>query len=149
MQRPWKGHAMPPLLERDHQLALLEAARAQVTEGPDGICIVLGGEAGIGKTSLVQAFVRALPVSVPALIGGCEALFTPRPFGPLVDLADHLPPSVGHALREGQTYGGLFPALLRFFPESARPGGFVVEDVHSAEAGTPDLLRHLGRRLRE
>lgn len=137
------------MLERDRQLALLKAAHAQVLQGPAGVCVTLSGEAGIGKTTLVQAFVQTLTPNAQVLLSGCEALFTPRPFGPLVDLADRFPPSVARALQQGQTYNGLFPELLRFFKESARPNVFVVEDAHWADSGTLDLLRYIGRRLRD
>ena len=135
------------ILERESQLAQLQAAHARVVEGLGGVCVVLSGDAGIGKTSLVQNFLRLLPASVPVLLAGCEELFTPRPLGPLVDLAERFPPSVAQALEQGRTYTGLFPALLRHFKESAPPCVFVVEDVHWADVGTLDLLRYLGRRL--
>lgn len=137
------------LLERDTQLGQLAGAWAVVQGGGPGCCALISGEAGIGKTTLVQAFLGGLPRATPVLQCGCEALFTPRPLGPLLDLAAQLPPSVGQALHQGLTYTGLFPALLGYFRESARPRVLLVEDVHWADAGTLDLLRHLGRRLRE
>ncbi len=136
------------ILERQAQLAQLSATHAQVQAGPDGVCVIVSGEAGIGKTTLLQAFVQSLPVGAPVLFSGCESLFTARPFGPLVDLAERFSPSVTLALRQGQTYNGLFPELLRFFQSAGQPWVFVVEDVHWADAGTLDVLRYLGRRLR-
>ncbi len=135
------------MLERDAELARLVAVQRQVAEGADGACVVLSGDAGIGKSTLVQAFAGTLAVNTPFLLSGCEDLFTPRPFGPLVDLADRLPPAVSRALEQGLTYNGLFPMMLRYFKESRQPCVLAVEDLHWADAGTLDLVRFLGRRL--
>lgn len=137
------------LLERDGELAQLARVLGEAEGGGPGCCALVSGEAGIGKTALIHAFVGSLPRGTVVLQCGCEALFTPRPLGPLLDLAAQLPPSIEQALHQGLTYTGLFPALLRFFRESARPRVLVVEDVHWADAGTLDLLRYLGRRMRE
>lgn len=137
------------ILEREAQLALVRRAYAKVGGDRSGLCVLVGGEAGIGKTTLVQALVRTLPEGTPLLQCGCEALFTPRPLGPLVDIAGQFPPSVAQALQQGLTTTGLFPALLRHFRESVRASVLIVEDVHWADAGTLDLLRYLGRRLQD
>jgi DNA-binding CsgD family transcriptional regulator len=137
------------LLEREAQLAQLTEAYRRVREGPFGECVLVSGEAGIGKTALVQAFVDALAPETTALVAGCEALFTPRPLGPLVDLADHFPPSVSAVLHEGRTHNGLFPALLASLKQARLPQVLVIEDAHWADAGTLDFVRYAGRRLRE
>ena len=72
------------LLEREQSLAdltgWLEAAAG-------GGCIALvSGEAGIGKTSLLQEFSRRQRLA-RVLWGACDALFTPRPLAPLHDVA--------------------------------------------------------------
>ncbi len=65
------------LLERDGERAQLEAA---IDTG--GVVVVLG-EAGIGKTALVASVARGRH----ALWGACDPLITPRPLGPLRDVA--------------------------------------------------------------
>ena len=65
---------MTELLER----GAARAARAGRAEG--GRLVFVGGEAGVGKTSLVRAFAAA---SAGALRGSCENLTTPTPFGPV------------------------------------------------------------------
>lgn len=67
------------LLERDEFLLTLNQSLRQAVEGR-GRIVLVSGEAGIGKTSLVECFVERRPTSVRALWGACEALFTPRPF---------------------------------------------------------------------
>jgi DNA-binding CsgD family transcriptional regulator/tetratricopeptide (TPR) repeat protein len=136
------------LLERRRPLELIRQRFDSVrTEG--GACVVVSGEAGIGKTSLLRAFTQDLPAGTPLLWSGCEALFTPRPLGPLIDLAEHFPPSVERALQEGRTYEGLFPALLRCLREGARERVLVIEDLHWADVGTLDFVRWLARRLHD
>jgi hypothetical protein len=85
--------------------------------------VLIHGKAGIGKTSLLRKFVvqRGQPSST--LVAGCEALFAPRPFGPLADLADALPPSIAAALRDGRAHCSLFPGVLTADPreEPGRP----------------------------
>ena len=74
------------LLERDAYLSTLGRVLDQVAQGSGRIALV-SGEAGIGKTSLVECFLGQQPRSTRILWGACQALFTPRPLGPLYDLA--------------------------------------------------------------
>ncbi len=133
-------------LERETQLACL-AASFERTARREGACVLIYGEAGIGKTTLMRQFVAVLKSDANILIAGCEALFTPRPLGPLVDLADQLPPSLAAALHEGRIYNGLFPSFLAFLRDARKPVILVIEDVHWADAGTLDFIRYVGRRL--
>ncbi len=88
---------MIELLERDLPLATLGELLKEAAAG-SGRVVLVSGEAGIGKTSLVERFTRPWRESVRVLWGACDALFTPRPLGPLHDMA-------------GQIKGNL-PALL-------------------------------------
>jgi predicted ATPase len=73
------------LLERKKSLAELTDWLRRAIEGP-GCIALLGAEAGIGKTALLQEFAKA-PLGARVLWGGCDALFAPRPLGPLYDIA--------------------------------------------------------------
>jgi predicted ATPase len=134
------------ILERDAQLQHL-AMLLNRAAGGDGVCALIHGEAGIGKTTLVRQFAITVDAKVKILIAGCEALFTPRPLGPLVDMADQLPPSMASALHAGRTYNGLFPSFLAFLRETSDTTLLVIEDMHWADAGTMDFIRYVGRRL--
>jgi predicted ATPase len=70
------------LLERDHLLARLRAAH-DTAAGGRGRLVLVAGEAGVGKTSLVRRFCEELPDTNGVLWGACDALFTPRPLGPI------------------------------------------------------------------
>ena len=53
-----------------------------------GSVVLVAGEAGIGKTVLLREFAERAPV--PVLWGMCDSLSTPRPLGPLRDVAGDL-----------------------------------------------------------
>src|SRR5688572_10589865 len=132
------------LLEREgtlDELARLLAAAA----GGRGSLLLLGGEAGVGKSVLVRRFAELAAERARVLVGACDPLSTPRPLGPVADVADGLGGRVGRLLRGGER-SELFRALL---DELAGPAAtlLVVEDAHWADEATLDLLRFLGRRV--
>lgn len=135
------------LFERESQLDRMAALLAMVEGGHEGCCVLVSGEAGIGKTSFVRCFAERHAPRLELLWGGCEALFTPRPLGPLADLCEQLPPGLAASIHGGRTYNGLFPALLGFLRERTRPALFVIEDLHWADEATLDLVKYLGRRI--
>src|SRR4029450_2286902 len=75
------------LLERDDALAAL--GRALAASHPQGQIATVSGEAGVGKTGLLEALADQSPTA-SFLWGACEALGTPRPLGPLLDLVPQL-----------------------------------------------------------
>lgn len=77
---------LPHLLERQAELQTLGAAVESAVTGRGSVVLVLG-EAGIGKTSLVHAFLAAAAGRARVLAGACEDLLTPRALGPLRDAA--------------------------------------------------------------
>jgi hypothetical protein len=135
-----------PLLEREPALALLRRY-AHEADAAAGRLVLVSGEAGAGKTALVEGFAREMP-GTRWWWAACEGSFVPRPLGPLLDLADRLGGELADLCRGEAPREQLFPALLRRLD---RPGGLdvvVVEDVHWADEATLDLLRYLGRRIR-
>src|SRR5262245_27049080 len=74
------------LLERASQLQALDSALTQTKAGQGCIALVYG-EAGIGKTSLVEHFINSYKTAWRVLQGTCDSFFTPRPLGPLHDIA--------------------------------------------------------------
>lgn len=134
------------LLERDAQFAALAEYAAEARAGA-GRLVLVAGEAGVGKSSLVERLQDELPEARWAW-GACDGLFTPRPLGPLFDLAGRLGGELAALCRAGAGREELFDALLR---QVSGPGGLrvvVVEDAHWADEATVDLLRFLGRRIR-
>jgi DNA-binding CsgD family transcriptional regulator/tetratricopeptide (TPR) repeat protein len=107
-----------------------------------GQLVWIGGEAGVGKTSVVRAAAAASPTRV--LWGACDAVSTPRPLAPLHDIADSGAALVRAAL-DGSS--GRFEVFRAALDELVEPTLVVVEDVHWADDATLDLLRFLGRRV--
>lgn len=76
------------LLERDPQLAALASYWSDACAG-NGRLVFLGGEAGSGKTALSLEFGRRIASRARFLVGTRDAGSTPRPLGPLLDVADN------------------------------------------------------------
>jgi DNA-binding CsgD family transcriptional regulator/tetratricopeptide (TPR) repeat protein len=132
------------LLERDQELATLMNAAREAAAGI-GSVVLLHGEAGIGKTSLVSAIKSQLPSETRMLIGSCDALSTPRTLGPFRDLACVVGPRLAEALQAGER-DLVMDALLDELHRPP-PSTLVVEDVHWADEATVDTLRFLVRRI--
>jgi DNA-binding CsgD family transcriptional regulator/tetratricopeptide (TPR) repeat protein len=131
------------LLERDALLAELHASFDEARAGA-GRLVFVGGEAGVGKTSVVQRLCDELPVATPVHRGACDPLVTPRPLGPFLDIAASGGP-LAHLLETDATPHEVVSALVEVDPRS--PAVIVVEDVHWADEATLDVLRVLGRRI--
>ena len=134
------------LLERDHILHQMRAALLQ-TQSRVGQTLLVSGEAGIGKSTLLDYFIQEQGPNYRVLWGACDALFTPRPLGPLLDMAGQLDAAVDRALRSGGNAGAIFAAFLADLAESAQPSIVLFEDVHWADHATLDLIKYLGRRI--
>ena len=135
---------MMKLLERDSFLHQLDVALKEAIAGQGRVALV-SGEAGIGKTSLVEHFTRAHQDSVRVLWGACDSLFTPRPLGPLHDIAMQLEGQLPTLLNSNADRQAIFSACLVELQN--RPTIVVFEDVHWADEATLDLIKFLGRRI--
>jgi DNA-binding CsgD family transcriptional regulator/tetratricopeptide (TPR) repeat protein len=137
----------PSLLERQAELEMLGAAVERAGAGRGSAVLVLG-EAGIGKTSLVDAFLTAAAGRARVLAGACEDLLTPRALGPLRDAARSAPggPLAG-ALSPDADPDLVFTAVCDELAAPPSPSVLVVEDVHWADGATLDVLRYLGPRV--
>ena len=135
------------LLERDASLHILEGVFHEAAAG-QGRVVLLAGEAGVGKTSLINWFAREHAAGVPVLWGACDELFTPRPLGPLHDMTagGQLPRVAGLLAGDGNR-AAVFTTFLGELLN--RPSVVVFEDVHWADEATLDLLRYLGRRIEQ
>jgi ATP/maltotriose-dependent transcriptional regulator MalT len=142
---PATTHAAGELLERSSQLAALNECRAAVAADGAGRLVLVGGEAGVGKTALVRAFCEQ--VGAPRLLwGACDALHTPRPLGPLLDVAEQAGGELAALADEATTPTTLLPALARELRR--HPATIVVlEDLHWADEATLDGVRLLARRI--
>jgi DNA-binding CsgD family transcriptional regulator/tetratricopeptide (TPR) repeat protein len=135
------------LLEREAQLAAL-ASYAGEARKAQGRLVLVAGEAGVGKSALVEELQRSLPEAA-WFWGACDGLFTPRPLGPLFDIAAKLGGELLDLCRADAPRADLFAALLRQVSEPDQLHVLVMEDIHWADEATIDLLRFLGRRIRD
>jgi DNA-binding CsgD family transcriptional regulator/tetratricopeptide (TPR) repeat protein len=167
----------PTLVGRVEELELLEAARVRAADG-DPAVVLVGGEAGVGKTRLVaELTARCATEGTWVLVGGCVPVGDGAlPYAPIVEALRALLGDVGvGAVRD--LVGPSWPELARLLPAlgepEAGPAGqagqarlfelllgllgrlgeqaplvLVVEDLHWADRSTRDLLAFLVRNLR-
>jgi DNA-binding SARP family transcriptional activator/tetratricopeptide (TPR) repeat protein len=165
----------PTLVGRASELAELDAALAAVAGGGVGL-VVVEGEAGMGKTTLVRAWADVIGENAVVLYGRCDELGRDLPLQPVADaIADHLR-NIGTE-RAGAVIGDngatlapllgpiagatatvvsdaqaartrVFAALAASVSRSGggRPVVLVVDDLHVAGAGTLAWLAFAGRR---
>jgi tetratricopeptide (TPR) repeat protein len=133
------------LLEREHQLAALGDYAADAASG-NGRLVLVTGEAGIGKTTLVDEFCRARS-DVRWLWGACDAGFTPRPLGPLHEIATAAGGRLRQLFSTDTDRNELFSAFGELLAGDDGPVGIVVEDLHWADEATLDWLAYVARRV--
>ena len=98
------------LLERKTALDALAEIAAQARSG-EGRLLLLEGEADVGKSTLLEQFTHDLPDS-RLLSGACDGMFTPRPLGPLFDIAQQVHGRLHSLCRADASREELFDALL-------------------------------------
>ena len=87
----------------------------------EGKLALVAGEAGIGKTVLVQEFCQSVRDRAEVLKGACDSLSTPTPLGPLLDFVPLLSAELDQLLRETAPQRRVFSALLAHLTGDARP----------------------------
>ena len=106
------------MVGRAQALAALDAVSAPAL-------ILVGGEAGIGKTRLVAG----MRPDGQRFVGRCSPLREPLPLGPVVE-------ALGVA--------GGFPALRKLLDDAGQ-ATLVIEDLHWADNATWEFLRYRAR----
>lgn len=134
------------LLERSVQLEALQTALTAAMTGSGGRMVLLPGDAGIGKTALLREFCVGLRRPVRVLWAACDPLFTPRPLGPVADLAEITGGDLAARIDDESRPYDVAAALLRELASGGQTV-LVLEDVHWADEATLDVIRVLARRL--
>jgi hypothetical protein len=112
--------ASPTFVGRIEELQILEAARRRAVNGEPAVVLV-GGEAGIGKTRLVAEFTsRCATDGTRVLVGGCVPVGDGAlPYAPIVEALRTLVGDLGvGAVRE--LVGPAWPELAAWCPPLAR-----------------------------
>jgi DNA-binding CsgD family transcriptional regulator len=134
------------LIEREGFLKSLRTKFEDIAEG-EGHCILLSGEAGIGKTSLVRAFCKEIKNNCIIYHGTCDALFTPRPLAPLYDIICQISNDLWENSGEIADRAGLFIRVFHELDSQRRATLIVFEDIHWADEATLDFIKFLARRI--
>jgi ATP/maltotriose-dependent transcriptional regulator MalT len=163
----------PVLVGREADLRALEEAVAARAERP---VVLLGGEAGVGKSRLVgELATRATAGGASVAVGSCVELGADLlPYAPFVeslarlvealgdgadellgparaDLATLLPdlePRTEKSRDGGGSRGRMYEAVRGLLDRAPEPLILVLEDIHWADRSTLELLSYLARRLR-
>ena len=132
------------LLEREKELELLADLLANL-DSSGGKVVLVRGEVGIGKSSLVGKFVDDHADEAHVLFGSCDDLSTPQPLGPVWDISRE-EYSLVKPLQAGDRRA-VMEALLDLLSRSLRPTVLVIEDTHWADEASLDAIKYLGRRI--
>jgi DNA-binding CsgD family transcriptional regulator len=150
----------PVLVGRGRELAALRQHLDAAIDGRGGLVLV-GGEAGIGKTVLAEALCReAAERGALVLVGRCYDLTETPPYGPWVELFGRYRPgesdptlpaafAVRGTVGEVMSQAALIQQVLDFFSALAatRPVVLLLDDLHWADPASLDVLRPLARSL--
>ena len=167
----------PVFIGRESELSLLEDSLLSAIRGEGGV-VVLGGEAGMGKSRLVRELARrAERLGCVVMSGTCSEAELSLPYLPFLEgIGNYLTRQDVPALRErlgpaAAELGQLFPqmghagpvtadpmmsklrlfeAIILLLTDAARSRGLlaVVEDLHWADPATRELVDYATRRLR-
>jgi DNA-binding CsgD family transcriptional regulator len=135
------------LLERERELGMLASALHEVASSKRGRLVLLSGEAGVGKTTIAQAFCKEHSGSRRVLQGRCESLFAPRPLGPILDLALDTGGPLADCTVHRATPHEVTTTLIQELQDDVTI--LVLEDMHWADQATLDVLDLLGHRLEQ
>ena len=131
-------------MERDDELEALDSLLSQI-DLTGGKVVLIRGEAGVGKSSLVNAFVRSHNAEVHMLAGACDDLMIQQPLSPFWDMA-RSEPTLKEPIDRGDR-AGVLQAAFDLLSRSLRPTVMVIEDAHWADEATLDAIAYLGRRI--
>ncbi len=130
------------LLERSAPLNEAKHALERLQAGESGVLVVMG-EAGVGKSSLLRAALAAAPPGIRVLRGACDDLVAANPLGPVREATVGLP--VAAVIEAGRPEG--VPVALAELFAGPPPTVLAVEDLHWADDATIDVLAYLARRI--
>ncbi|MBV9808971.1 MAG: AAA family ATPase [Solirubrobacterales bacterium] len=137
---------MVRLLEREDELGVLADAVQDAAAGLGSIVLV-AGEAGIGKSSLLRELRGRTGELVTFLIGACEPLSVPVPLAPLRELVEAA--GGGDLVDLGSDDRLVLVRRVASVLAMRAPVVAVIEDVHWADPLSLDLMRLLVRRAPE
>ena len=134
------------LLERQTELEELARLLREAGASAGKIAFVCG-EAGAGKSELVEQFARQAAGAARVFWGYSDALQTSRVLGPVNELVTGIALLPGAPIELGLARDQLFSRLFEWFSPPNPVSIVVLEDLHWADEATLDFVRFLGRRI--
>src|SRR4051794_9332430 len=134
-----------PFLERERETEALGGWLDEIGRSGAGVLLLVTGEAGVGKTTLVRRFCESRR-RARVLWGVCDPLATPAPLGPIVEVAAELGNAAAEIVAGGARPYEVGRALLEDLA-GERSAVVVLEDLHWADDGTVDVLAYIARRI--
>ena len=134
-----------PFIGRHEELAYLNELRLEAASAHGAIALI-AGEAGLGKSRLINEFCASLAYTRWRVAHGPCLEDARRPYGPILDILAHLgAPPPPPATTKQEQFDVIVGSLAAVAAKSAVLA--VVEDVHWADAATLDLLAYMGTKL--
>jgi predicted ATPase len=124
------------LLEREDELGVLADAVREAEAGR-GSVVLVAGEAGIGKSSLLRVLEERTGGRVTFVIGACEPLSVPAPLAPLRELVEAA--GGGDLIEVGSDDRLVLARRVASVLAERAPVVAVIEDIHWADPLTLDL----------
>ena len=150
----------PQVVGREREQAVLRRTLDDLAGG-HGTPVLIGGDAGIGKTTLTRWLGwLAEEQGAQVLTGGCYDLSITPPYGPWLEIlrewtARGMLPDLPGALTDPSSLAhlgsqaALFTMLVDVLSDAtvSQPVMLLLEDLHWADQASLDLLRFLARRM--
>ena len=147
-----RDEALGPIIGRGTELAALRLAWEQAKSGR-GHAILLVGEAGIGKSRLLEALTNTISDDMPARqVFQCSSLHSDNPLWPVVQQLGPSTAVIGRGMNDAdgrenlrigrETVDAIAGRLLEITTQ-AGPAFIVFEDAQWADRATVELMRHL------
>lgn len=137
------------LLERES--AIQEFVETAESAEHSGKVLLLSGEAGIGKTTLLEHMRNNMNSRMNIIWSGCDPLLTPQPYAPFHDIAHSLSKPLLALLESSASPSKIShkiaSTLYASLEKLTKPTVLVIEDVHWADHASLDLLKFLVRRI--
>jgi DNA-binding CsgD family transcriptional regulator/tetratricopeptide (TPR) repeat protein len=134
------------LLERNSQIEELSRNLRDARTGAGKIALV-SGEAGAGKSALVEEFTQRAAGGTRLLWGHCDALQTSRVLGPVNEVMAGLSSLCSAPREHTASREMLFPWLMERLSPPNPLAIVILEDLHWADEATLDFVRFIGRRI--
>jgi predicted ATPase/DNA-binding CsgD family transcriptional regulator len=151
----------PRLFGREGEQARLRQMLDAAAGGSGGL-VMIGGEAGIGKTALASSIeYEARSRGMPVWVGHCYEFVATPPYGPWVEsgvfdqrsgnVSPPPMPGSGDGAWAAGSQAALFERIGQFLSAVTRrePVLLVLEDLHWADAASLELLRFVSRSVGE